>query len=134
MSLIAQHSLKLTNLNNYEAIADFVIKHGEGHYGAMHRQIIIETCRNFDQVGQLFVIKKCGEIVAVTYFDWKDKDEVIIRELVVHKKHRNRRFLKSIILRGWLIYPQAQFIRYGRRKYNNRTSIYHFTQFFKGDL
>ena len=124
----------MITMTDYEELADFCITHSDGHFGNIHRQIIIDTCRNFDEVGQLIVKRDHGEIVAALYFDWLPNSTVDVKELVIHRDHRNIRTLKLIILKGWSTYPQAKFIRMSRRKYHDRVSTYKIAQFFKGDL
>lgn len=134
MKLTAPPSPKSTRRNNYNELADFVIAESDGHFGEIHRDIIIDTCMAFDEVGQLIVARRDGNIIAAVYFDWLSKDTVDVKEIVVHKDYRGLKLLKSIILKGLLTYPQTKFIRFNRRKYADRASIYHFSQFFKGEL
>lgn len=118
----------------YSELADFAIAHGDGHFSELDRKAIMETCENFDKVGRLVVVRRSGKIACAMYFDFKWHDTADVKELIIHKKYRNLKFIKAFILKSLLLFPQTQFVRFNRRKHNDRASIYHISQFFKGDL
>lgn len=124
----------LTKKVNYKEVADFAIAHSNGHFGEIDRPAIMKTCEAFDNVGRLVTVRRDGKIVCAIYFDFKWHDTADVKELIIHKKYRNLKFLKSVILKALLMFPQTQFVRFNRRKHKDRASIYHISQFFKGEL
>lgn len=124
----------ITSVTKYSEIADFVIRQSDGFFGEMDRIAVMETLKAFDAVGQLIVARKNDKVSCVIYFDWLSDNTIEVKEVIIHKAHRSLRYLKSVILKGLLIYSNIKFIKFGRRKYSDRTRTYSVEQFFKGEL
>lgn len=117
--------------SKYDEIAEFAIEHSDGRFFDLDG--VRKTVQDFDRVGRLIVVRRNGIVISSCIFDIFD-NIADIKEVVIHKDYRNQNLLKLMIIRGLFSYPFIKYIRFRRRKHNNRASFYHYSQFFKGDL
>ena len=109
-----------------DEIARFVIKNGKGLYLQLDYNAIKNFIEKHIAYKTLIIVRDKEGILAVCRWNIPTKEEAHVLDLVIRKGHKYKQLIKSILIQGLKVFPEAKYLVWEReKKYPNRKKRKH---------